>query len=388
MTFFPVEFWGLRVCGLPLLGWQGIIPMKAKEMSEKSCDIITTKLLGVKEVFSRLDAKEFTAVARPHLERDVERIVDRILLECFPRAVVESLPAHIRAEIVATVMEDAPALMEGILNDMKEEIEHVFDLKGTVVRVMLRDKMLMIRMFQTCGAPEFKFIQDSGAYFGFLFGLIQMAIWIGYSQWWTLPVFGLVVGYATNWVAIFLIFRPVEPRTYCGFRSCCGRKFQGLFLQRQLEVSRAYAKLVSDEVLKARHLIEDLEIGQGAFRLYEIVKRRVDASINAKAGGFPSVLAQIALGPDTIPKMKEIAAGMTMCSLPRMMIAVEEYMKEALSVEAILFARLHVLPSRDFEQMLHPVFEEDEWKLILVGGILGMLVGFAQAGIDRLIAGA
>ena len=28
--------------------------------------------------------------------------------------------------------------------------------------------------------------------------------------------------------------------------------------------------------------------------------------------------------------------------------------------------------------MLHPVFEEDEWKLIAVGGLLGMLVGVFQ----------
>ena len=28
--------------------------------------------------------------------------------------------------------------------------------------------------------------------------------------------------------------------------------------------------------------------------------------------------------------------------------------------------------------VLHPVFEEDEWKLIAVGGLLGMFVGIFQ----------
>ena len=31
------------------------------------------------------------------------------------------------------------------------------------------------------------------------------------------------------------------------------------------------------------------------------------------------------------------------------------------------------------EQVLHPVFEEDEWKLIGVGGLLGMAVGTFQS---------
>ena len=37
------------------------------------------------------------------------------------------------------------------------------------------------------------------------------------------------------------------------------------------------------------------------------------------------------------------------------------------------------LPSAEFEGVLHPVFEEDEWKLIAVGGLLGMWVGIFQA---------
>ena len=41
------------------------------------------------------------------------------------------------------------------------------------------------------------------------------------------------------------------------------------------------------------------------------------------------------------------------------------------------------LPPADFEGLLHPVFQEDEFKLIILGGILGVLVGFAQYyGID------
>lgn len=36
------------------------------------------------------------------------------------------------------------------------------------------------------------------------------------------------------------------------------------------------------------------------------------------------------------------------------------------------------LSAREFEGVLHPVFEEDEVKLILVGGVLGAAVGVFQ----------
>ena len=36
------------------------------------------------------------------------------------------------------------------------------------------------------------------------------------------------------------------------------------------------------------------------------------------------------------------------------------------------------LSSKEFEGVLHPVFQEDEIKLILVGAALGTAVGFFQ----------
>lgn len=69
-----------------------------------------------------------------------------------------------------------------------------------------------------CGTPEFRFIERSGFFFGFLFGLIQMLIFVFYDSWWVLPAFGFIVGYATNYIALYMIFRPLEPRLIC-----CGR---------------------------------------------------------------------------------------------------------------------------------------------------------------------
>ena len=37
------------------------------------------------------------------------------------------------------------------------------------------------------------------------------------------------------------------------------------------------------------------------------------------------------------------------------------------------------LSGEEFEQVLHPVFQEDELTLILVGAFLGLVAGFAQA---------
>ena len=40
MTFYPIEFVGIP----PFLGWQGIIPSKARKMASKTVDLMTAKL--------------------------------------------------------------------------------------------------------------------------------------------------------------------------------------------------------------------------------------------------------------------------------------------------------------------------------------------------------
>eukprot|EP00976_Prorocentrum_cordatum_P059508 1175525-Prorocentrum_minimum.AAC.5 len=40
--------------------------------------------------------------------------------------------------------------------------------------------------------------------------------------------------------------------------------------------------------------------------------------------------------------------------------------------------QLKALPPDQFERVLHPAFEEDELKLILVGGVLGCAMGILQ----------
>ena len=70
MIFLPVSFWGLPpfhqwtagslygvdiLQPLGLFGWQGIVPAKAAQMAYNMVEMVTTRLVNVSEVFSRLD---------------------------------------------------------------------------------------------------------------------------------------------------------------------------------------------------------------------------------------------------------------------------------------------------------------------------------------------
>ena len=54
------------------------------------------------------------------------------------------------------------------------------------------------------------------------------------------------------------------------------------------------------------------------------------------------------------------------------------YLEGALALETELTYAMRRMPAAEFEAVLHPVFQEDEWILCGLGAILGGLVGAAQ----------
>ena len=64
--------------------------------------------------------------------------------------------------------------------------------------------------------------------------------------------------------------------------------------------------------------------------------------------------------------------------LPRLMPETYEYMDEVMDIEDTMSAALQDMPPDEFINILRPVFQADEIKLILVGGFLGAVAGAVQ----------
>lgn len=51
---------------------------------------------------------------------------------------------------------------------------------------------------------------------------------------------------------------------------------------------------------------------------------------------------------------------------------------KSVDVRDQLFSRMSALDAESFEGVLRPAFQKDEWKLIVAGGVMGALGGWAQ----------
>lgn len=84
------------------------------------------------------------------------------------------------------------------------------------------------------------------------------------------------------------------------------------------------------------------------------------------------------IGEEEYAKVKGEAVDAMMEALPACLAHLESYSDRALDVENTLRVKMSALSPEAFEGLLHPVFQEDEWKLVLMGGVLGVVIGLLQ----------
>ncbi len=377
MTFYPLEFVGFEVkgvraigwAGLPALGWQGIIPSKAEHMAGKATDMITTKLIDVEDQFSRIDPVIIAQQMGPNILRLARDITDEVMTAHVP--LWKLMPKQRKEKIYARAAEEIPSVIEEIMEDVKTNITEVFDLKTMAVEHLTQNKILLNRIFLEVGYKEFKFIERSGFLFGFIFGLIQAVLWVYWGAPWQLPVGGLIVGWLTNILALRMIFSPTNPIHFLGLR------IQGLFIKRQDEVSKGYAHLVSANVMTMDNVFNQIFKGAGADKLAAIIAHHTQEGID-KTAGFNSSFIKLTSGTNTYDEIKKVAVRRFVEAAPAQVHVVFDYAQEALDIEKTMYTRMSQLPPDEFVDFLRPVFQEDEWKLILTGALLGMVAGLFQ----------
>ncbi|EED90255.1 predicted protein [Thalassiosira pseudonana CCMP1335] len=375
MTFRPIEFFGpelFRIKDQPwgLFGWQGIIPTKAEKMASVCFDLMTTKLLNLKEIFDRLDPKKFGEVMEDALLLMLDTVVNEVAMEYMP-SMWSSLPKEVKDEVIVVMNIESETFLVGFMEEIKAHIDDILDIKQMTVAACVENKVLVNKIFQECGEKEFIFIRRSGFYFGFLFGLLQMGVFFIYDASWVLPFFGFLVGWATNWVALKVIFRPLNPQKIGPFT------IHGIFLKRQKEVSETFARVNCVEILHTKAIWETILNGPLSSNFYAMLRAHSIVFTEKLVGGMKP-LAVTAMGSQQFSEMKEEIAKKIAENLPIIMPHSYQYTTEALDMENTIRERMQKLSYPEFEGVLHPAFEEDEILLIFVGGVLGLIAGAIQ----------
>ena len=380
MIFYPINFLGIPLMQyvegstygfdvlqpLGLFGWQGIVPAKAAQMSESIVTMVTTKLVNVQDVFMLLSPTEVSSL----LLNEVPDMASKLARDMVPyewavslaERAVPSLPAPMLAEVGDVVS----SYLSGFVVMLQQQVDKVIDLKELVVTAMCTDRVVLVDLFRKCGANELEFLVNSGLFFGFLLGVIQMVVWAFYDNPWSITIGGAVVGLLTNWLALKFIFEPVEPVFVGPF------KFQGLFLQRQHEVSGTFSDYLTSKVLQSEKIWDNMLYGAKGEEFNAMLEEYTKTFIVEEAARRG--LSTADLDCEVIGEI----AKRVVDELPEHVHVLHEYTDATLGLQELMRERMKMMTPQEFERVLHPIFEQDELTLIISGAVLGAIAGYLQ----------
>ncbi|MBP7684830.1 MAG: DUF445 family protein, partial [Deltaproteobacteria bacterium] len=173
MMFYPNDFVGIP----PFLGWQGIVPASAERLARFSTRLITTKLLSLEELFENFKGEAFAS----EMDAVVDQITEQILQEVaqkHAKVMWENAGEVMQNMVRQKLREEVRTVVINITDDFSNNITKILDLEQVVLEAVMKNRRLMTMMFLEVGEAEFKFIVNSGIWFGFLFGIPQMIIWV------------------------------------------------------------------------------------------------------------------------------------------------------------------------------------------------------------------
>ena len=231
-------------------------------------------------------------------------------------------------------------------------------------------------MFLEVAPKELRFIVNFGFVFGFLLGIptAVLTVLVFPDWWWLLPVLGTFIGWATNVLAIKMIFEPGVPRKIGPFT------FHGLFMRRQPEVADVYSKIIAEDIVTLGNIGEELLHGPRSDRTRSMIQSTmrpaVDRALWAGAprwcnGGGTSEYDAIRTGV----AVEAVEYTMTPLTDP------DFNRRQSEAVRTLLAERLREMEPVDFQELLRSAMREDEWLLYLHGAVLGVVGGLMHLAI-------
>jgi uncharacterized membrane protein YheB (UPF0754 family) len=333
MMYAPVEFKGIKGT---FIGWQGVIPRNSQRMASIAMELLTTNLIKPKEIFARLDPERVAEELREPLLRAVEDTTRDLMAEYQPQ-LWEMLPGRAQRLLIEQVKDDAPKVVQRLMQEIAGNIEDVLDVKDMAVRNLVRDKALLNRLIRDVAQPEMRFIARSGIYFGFVIGLVQLVAWALTRSPWIMPIFGGLTGWLTDWLALKMIFFPRQPKRFLGLFT-----WQGMFQRRRMEVAHDYGDLIAREVLTVENVLAAVLTGPKSDRLFAMIHREVQRTIDAQIS-LVKPFVVLAVGSRRYQEMKQAAARRAIELMPATVKHVERYASDALDVRNTIITQMQQL---------------------------------------------
>ena len=188
---------------------------------------------------------------------------------------------------------------------------------------------------------------------------------------WTLPIVGALLGWATNWLAVRMLFRPRSPVRLAGLT------LLGLIPRRRRELAASIAAAIERDLVRPEDISRALDDPALLEAAREEIDRRVREFLARKLDELPAI-AWAVLPPDLEERLRRSVVKHVMEALPEISAKLGAKLSERFDVRRIVEERVNAFDTRRLEEIVLEIARRELRAIELLGGVIGAAVGGAQ----------
>ena len=186
-----------------------------------------------------------------------------------------------------------------------------------------------------------------------------------------LPIIAALIGWATNYLAIKMLFHPHQPKKILGLN------FHGVFPKRQKEIAEKLGELVANELFSMKDVSEKIEDLSTQTEVMEEIGKRIEKTIRGKLmSAFP--MLSMFLSDEMIEKVTNLFKGELEDFLRESAQGLAVKMEESVDVSALVREKVQAFSSNKIEELLLGFMEQEFRFIEKIGAFLGFLIGCVQ----------
>lgn len=190
--------------------------------------------------------------------------------------------------------------------------------------------------------------------------------------WILLPLIGGVIGLVTNYIAVKMIFRPLQRRRILFV------PFHGLVPRRQKDLAKSIGRVVGAHLVEHKDIVKSFEKLDFDRLLGGVLDRGLAPKIQELRalpliGGF--------LTEERIADIKAAIQKSVMAHKQTILDEIEKGLVKGLDVQKLVEQKVAAFPVQKLESLILEVASQELRAITWWGGILGALIGFLQVAV-------
>ena len=186
-----------------------------------------------------------------------------------------------------------------------------------------------------------------------------------------LPIIAALIGWATNYLAIKMLFHPHQPKKILGLN------FHGVFPKRQKEIAEKLGELVANELFSMKDVSEKIEDLSTQTEVMEEIGKRIEKTIRGKLmSAFP--MLSMFLSDEMILKVTSLFKAELEDFLRASAKELALKLEKSVDVESLVKEKVQSFSSNKIEELLVGFMDQEFRFIEKIGAALGFIIGCVQ----------